>query len=145
MTPGTTARIAYELVPVDGLHYRIKVPGSTKCWDMEQEKTQSGTAIGTWDSGTSAATHHRQWQLIRVGSNKTMVPDAIKKPEATSSGKNAVYSLQGMRLSYTQRGINIISRPDGHIVKMCTSGYLAQYPRILFQGSFVAETSHLAW
>lgn len=119
LKPSTTARITYELVPVDGLHYRIKVPGSTKCWDMEQEKTQAGTAIGTWDYGTSAAAHHRQWQLIRIGSNKTMVPDAIKKPGATSSGKNAVYSLQGMRLPDTQRGINIISRPDGHIVKMC--------------------------
>lgn len=119
LKPSTTARIAYELVPVDGLHYRIKVPGSTKCWDMEQEKTQAGTAIGTWDYGTSAAAHHRQWQLIRVGVNVPSLPDAIETPKATTTAASSIYSLQGIRLPRTQRGINIIRREDGRMVKVC--------------------------
>lgn len=119
LKPSTTARIAYELVPVDGLHYRIKVPGSTKCWDMEQEKTQAGTAIGTWDYGTSAAAHHRQWQLIRVGVNVPSLPDAIEAPKATPAAASSIYSLQGIRLPRTQRGINIIRREDGRMVKVC--------------------------
>lgn len=119
LKPSTTARIAYELVPVDGLHYRIKVPGSTKCWDMEQEKTQAGTAIGTWDCGTSAAAHHRQWQLIRVGVNVPSLPDAIETPKATTTAASSIYSLQGIRLPRTQRGINIIRREDGRMVKVC--------------------------
>ena len=90
-----------------------------QCWEMEQEKTQAGTAIGTWDYGTSAAAHHRQWQLIRVGVNVPSLPDAIETPKATTTAASSIYSLQGIRLPRTQRGINIIRREDGRMVKVC--------------------------
>ena len=86
---------------------------------MEQEKTQAGTAIGTWDYGTSAAAHHRQRQLIRVGVNVPSLPDAIETPKATTTAASSIYSLQGIRLPRTQRGINIIRREDGRMVKVC--------------------------
>ena len=45
-------------------------------------------------------------------------PDGIADVKQTAAGREAIFSLNGMRLTATKRGLNIIRRNDGTIRKV---------------------------
>lgn len=114
----TTSGTAFQLKNIDGIHYRIMLPDGVKCWDLEGEKTAAGTKIGAWTAGESVSSHHRQWQLVRVGGDIPLIPDAIEKISDARQGSQQIYSLQGVILPQPQKGINIIKTIDGKVSKV---------------------------
>lgn len=114
----TTSGTAFQFTNIDGIHYRIMLPDGVKCWDLEGEKTVAGTKVGAWTAGESVSSHHRQWQIVRVGGDVPLVPDAIEKITTPQQASQQIYSLQGITLSQPQKGINIIKNADGKVSKV---------------------------
>ena len=112
----------YNIELIDGIHYRI-VPddGTGRAWDLEGQNINTGTRIGVWEYGTSAAADHRNWMLVRVASDDHTGTDIQDVPSCSTSSAAAptgIHTVSGIRTNALQRGINIVLTKEGKRIKV---------------------------
>ena len=79
----------FLVTPIDGNIVKITTPDGTKAFDLESEKYTSGTKVGLWEYGNSVSAGHRNWMLMRVPDNNSVVD----KIDDVSKGTGTVYSI----------------------------------------------------
>lgn len=112
----------FQIVPVDGIHYRITVNGdkNKRSWDLENQNLSAGAKVGIYEYGNSASADHRNWSLVKVSAKSTPA-DAIREKVSVASPES-IYSLSGVRRSRLADGVNIVRKGDGTVMKVYGKG-----------------------
>lgn len=120
LTPlSTSNNQKFQLVPVDGIHYRITVNNdrNLRSWDLDGQNLTPGTKVGNYAYGNSASADTRNWFLMKVGSSSPEA-DVINSPSMEILGIRRVYSITGTLRQQLEPGLNIIKNSDGSVTKI---------------------------
>ncbi|MDE7376342.1 MAG: hypothetical protein K2N16_05795 [Muribaculaceae bacterium] len=140
-TEQVTGTQEFELNSVGQQYFKIEAGG--KAFDLEQDKSSTGTAVGMWEYGTDpAAATHRQWRFLPIAdrSHITPVPGGINAVDAEAGA--SIASAEGMvQIQAPEAGQVTIATLDGRVMYSAkTAQAMVELPAGIYAVSFASAS-----
>jgi hypothetical protein len=103
---------------VDYPYFKILASnGRSHGFDLSNASSEAGTAVSIWQYADNNTTPtHRQWMLFPL-TTVTQSSAIVQQHSRATAVPQAIYSINGVRRSSVQKGLNIIRYSDGTIRK----------------------------
>lgn len=103
---------------VDYPYFKILASnGRSHGFDLSNASSEAGTAVSIWQYADNNTTPtHRQWMLFPL-TTVTQSSAIVQQHSRATAVPQAIYSINGVRRSRVQKGLNIIRYSDGTIRK----------------------------
>lgn len=138
----STGTQEFAMTSVGQQYYKIEANG--KSFDLEEDKSVTGTKVGMWDYGTDpAAATHRQWRFLPIKDRSNITPDSAVETVSAKSGVEITSADGVVKIVAPATGRIVISTLEGHIVHSSESDYVSvELPAGIYAVSYSGVSGH---
>lgn len=132
----------FKLTPIGQQYFKIEANG--KAFDLEEDRSTTGTAVGMWNYGTDpASATHRQWRFLPIRERSNITPSADGISEPTKSEVRITSAEGTICINAPEAGTVLVASIDGRVLfNTKTSQAVIEVPAGIYAVSYKGATTH---
>lgn len=135
----------FSLTSVGQQYFKIETAG--KAFDLESDRSASGTKIGMWNYGTDpTSATHRQWRFLPIAKRSNITPGQEGSAESIADAGIRINISKGMiQITAAQAGNIIVASIDGQLISSSITDHEEiKIPRGMYAVSYTGASKRIS-